>query len=138
MQVYLNTLEGGPSGPMHDGYAELCNITHPAADSVLYLRERGSDGSIAFCTTADEEAIVELCERGGTVFAYALSESLKYPVMILKIVNPFQPEKQRKRLLKGDCALLLNQDQLLERLDVAVGPFRGMYRFISSHVLGSR
>jgi len=44
------------------------------------------------------------------------------------------PEKQRKRFLKGDSALLLNQDQLLERLGVAVGPFRGMYRFISSHV----
>jgi hypothetical protein len=95
MQEYLNALERGPSGPMHDAYAELCNITHPAADSVLYLLERGPDGSIAFCSTADEEAIVELCERGGTVFAYALSESLMYPVTILKIINRFQiPELQ--------------------------------------------
>ena len=95
MQEYLNALEGGPSGRRHDGYAELCNVTHPAADSVLYLLERGQDGSIAFCTTADEDAIVEMCERSSTVFAYALSESLMYPVMILKIVNQFQiPELQ--------------------------------------------
>jgi hypothetical protein len=90
MQEYLNALEDGPTGPMHDGYAELCNITHPAADSVLYLLEPATDGSIMFSPTADEEAILDLCERGKTVFTYAVSQSLLYPVMILKIVNRFE------------------------------------------------
>jgi hypothetical protein len=42
--------------------------------------------------------------------------------------------KQQKHFLKGDAALLLSQDKLLERLEVEIGHFRGLYRFFSSHV----
>lgn len=44
------------------------------------------------------------------------------------------PEKQRNRFLKGGSAVFLSQDQILERLGVEVGYFRGLYRFFSSHV----
>jgi hypothetical protein len=44
------------------------------------------------------------------------------------------PEKQQKKYLKGESAFLLNQDELLCRMDEPVGFFRGMYRFLSTHV----
>jgi hypothetical protein len=44
------------------------------------------------------------------------------------------PEKQQKKFLKGDNAFLLSQDDLLSRMGEEIAPFRGMYRFLSTHV----
>jgi hypothetical protein len=90
MQEYLNALaEGSTGGPIHECYAELCNITHPAADSVLYLLEKREDDAIVFCANADESAIRELCDRWGSTLGYAVSDSMLYPIMTLKIVNRY-------------------------------------------------
>jgi hypothetical protein len=89
MTIYLEALEGGASGPVHTCYAELCNVTHPAADSILYLLEKRDDGWIAFSAHADHDAIEDLCTRGSTVMTYAISESLFCPVIILRAINRF-------------------------------------------------
>jgi hypothetical protein len=44
------------------------------------------------------------------------------------------PPKQQKRFLTGHHAWLVIQDDLLARMDVNVGSFRGYYRFLSSHM----
>jgi hypothetical protein len=90
MKEYLTSLQGAASGNLHDAYAELCNITHPAADSLLYLLVKGPDGSIAFSKHADEQKIQDLCGRGATVVTYCVSESMIYPAVILRIVNRFE------------------------------------------------
>ena len=43
-------------------------------------------------------------------------------------------EKEQSHWLKGERAIFLNQNQILERMNVKVNHFRGMYRFLSSHV----
>jgi hypothetical protein len=44
------------------------------------------------------------------------------------------PEKQRKRFLKGDVALLLSQDEIVTRMGGDVSTFRGIYKFFSAQV----
>jgi len=89
MAEYLASIEVQPDGPIHQCYAALCNITHPAADTVLYLLEKDHTGAILFRDRPDEDAITELCEGGRTVAAYALSESLILPAMILRVLNHY-------------------------------------------------
>jgi hypothetical protein len=101
MQEYLNALEGGASGPVHECYAELCNVTHPAADSVLYLLEKKDDGSIIFCPTADEEAIQEFRQRWGNTLGFAISTSMLYPIMTLKILNRFGLKELRTPIVES-------------------------------------
>jgi hypothetical protein len=43
------------------------------------------------------------------------------------------PEAQRKKLLNGDQACFLNQDQILQRMGEFEQRTRGYYRFLSSH-----
>ena len=44
------------------------------------------------------------------------------------------PERRRKHVLKGENALLLSQDELLQRMGENAAVFRGVYRFLSFHV----
>jgi hypothetical protein len=89
MKEYLKALQGASTGPLHDCYAELCNITHPAAHSVLYLLEKKASGAISFRSDADDVAIRDLCARSRSVIAYAVSEAVTYPLVILRILNRF-------------------------------------------------
>jgi hypothetical protein len=89
MKAYLTSLQGASSGPLHDTYAELCNITHPAADSVLYLLTKRPDRRIVFAEAADEEQVQELLSRVGSVVTFCVSQSITYPAVILRIVNRF-------------------------------------------------
>lgn len=43
------------------------------------------------------------------------------------------PENRQKELLKGEKALLLNRDELLERMGEDKVYFRGMWKYLSSH-----
>jgi Family of unknown function (DUF5677) len=43
------------------------------------------------------------------------------------------PEKRQVELLKGDRALLLNQDEIIERMGEKREEFRGLYRLLSAH-----
>lgn len=54
----------------------------------------------------------------------------------LATLAPFRalPEKQQRHRLKGDTAIYLSQNELLERMEVERGNFRGLYRFLSAHV----
>jgi hypothetical protein len=89
MKEYLNALQEASTGPLHDCYAELCNITHPAAHSVLYLLEKKASGAICFRSDADDAAIQDLSARSRSVITYAVSEALTYPLVILRILNRF-------------------------------------------------
>jgi hypothetical protein len=90
MREYLQALQGAPAGPLFTCYEELCNVTHPAARSVLYLLEKANDGGLVFSSRADERAIVDLCSRGSTVVTFCVSESLMLPIVILRILNRFE------------------------------------------------
>jgi len=95
MREYLDALQGAAAGPLHQCYRELCNVTHPAADSVLYLLEKDERGTIRFRNGADEAAIQDLCARSGTVVTCAVSESLVYPLLILRILNRLEVPELR-------------------------------------------
>ena len=44
------------------------------------------------------------------------------------------PVKRQNHILKGEHALLLSQNELLERMSEHVGTFRGIYHYLSFHV----
>jgi len=44
------------------------------------------------------------------------------------------PQPQRKKLLKGEQASILIQDEILQRMGEAASGIRGYYRFLSSHM----
>jgi hypothetical protein len=85
----MGALQGASTGPLCACYEELCNATHPAADSVHYLLEKRTDGATAFSLQPDEAAISDLCRRGGTVVELCVQECLIYPIIILRLINRF-------------------------------------------------
>lgn len=95
MREYLTALEGASTGSLFACYEELCGVTHPAADSVSYLLEKGNSGGIVFSVRPDEKAISDLCARGGTIVRLCVQQSLLYPIVNLRIINRFGlPELQ--------------------------------------------
>lgn len=101
MREYLQILQGGSSGPLFSCYEELCNVTHPAATSVLYLLEKADDGALVFSSRADERSIVDLCNRGDTVVKFCVSEALMLPIVILRILNRFELPELRTPTVEG-------------------------------------
>jgi len=89
MKEYITRLQGAESGPFHDAYADLCNITHPAADSILYLLEKGQDGFIRFQPNPDDAEIRALCGGGGTVVRFCVAETMAYAAVVLRLLNRF-------------------------------------------------
>lgn len=44
------------------------------------------------------------------------------------------PDRQRRMFLRGESTMLLSRDDLLERLGIEPLAFKGIYKFLSSHV----
>jgi hypothetical protein len=101
MREYLEKLQRAPTGPLFKCYEELCNVTHPAATSVLYLLDKADDGALVFSPRADERSIVDLCNRGGTVVTFCVSEGLMLPIVILRILNRFELAELRTPGVEG-------------------------------------
>jgi hypothetical protein len=122
MREYLSALQGATTGPLFSCYEELCNATHPAADSILYLLEERGDGALVFAERPDEKAITHLCDRGGAVVQLCVRESLVYPLMILRVVNRFElPEL----LTPGVEHISLNEVPLWREIEAQFRPVPG-------------
>ena len=54
-----------------------------------------------FSSRADERSIVDLCNRGGTVVTFCVSEALMLPIVILRILNRFELVELRTPTAEG-------------------------------------
>ena len=89
---YLDSLSRSSIDGVESCYAELCELTHPAADSVLAFLGSQDPEHYHLDTMNDEAQIAELLFRHRGVIVPIVMVSLTTPVVILKLLTYF-PEK---------------------------------------------
>jgi hypothetical protein len=89
---YLTKLSKSEAGPLHDCYAELCAVTHPGAESLLWFtlgRVGASDTQYVLTNSPDDQAIRALCAKFAKVPPWVVQQGLNLPLVLLKTMNGF-------------------------------------------------
>jgi len=86
--TYLRAADGSGRTHMKDLYAELCQVVHPAAQSVLWMTV-GSDETGVLTGGEDKAWILDLCKRHVTAIDGVHMQSINTCVLILKVLNRF-------------------------------------------------
>ena len=87
---YLELLAQGAGEIVKECYAELCNLTHPAAHSVLsFVQAHEAGNLLEFWPEADADRINDLCVRYGPATDDILMLSVNEPLVALKLLNSF-------------------------------------------------
>lgn len=90
---YLALLERDSVPRIRDCYALLCQLTHPAADSVLsYARFHSSGDLLELWPSADEQRIEEFCAEFSPTGADVIMLGLNPGLVMLKLLNVFHIE----------------------------------------------
>lgn len=85
--AYLRAADGSGRTDMKNLYAELCQIVHPAAQSVLWMVV--GSGEIGVLTGDDKKWILDLCRRHTSAIDGVYTESINPCIFILKVLNQF-------------------------------------------------
>jgi hypothetical protein len=86
--TYIRTIDDDGSGEVMSLYEELCQIAHPAADSLLWMA--ALDEHAVVLNRVDEETqIMDLCHRHSSALTTVQIKSVNPPLMILKALNRF-------------------------------------------------
>ena len=95
MREYLNYLQDAKSGPVQDLYGELCEITHPAHDSVWCMLPKAGDSTWRLDTCFDRSFIDSLCTRNRDAIDLLLQGGLAPSLMTLGLINHMSVEPLR-------------------------------------------
>ena len=88
---YIELLERAKVPDVRECYAFLCELTHPAADSVFaYAHGHGSGHLIELWPDADYHRISEFCKSYQGTGGQAIMLNLNSALIMLKILNIFQ------------------------------------------------
>ena len=88
MAKYIDALTQ-PNLGVKSLYAELCNLAHPAAQSLMWLTKCG-DGQYFWIEQGDDRSlIVELCQTNLVAIETIVQESVNIAVFLLKVLNEF-------------------------------------------------
>jgi hypothetical protein len=87
--TYLRGADGVDRGPMMLLYEELCQLAHPAAQSLLWMVEGRGEESIVSTTGDDRAWILNLCERHRNALDDLQMNSVNTCILILKVLNKF-------------------------------------------------
>ena len=85
---YVNALDEGSTKHCQDLYAELCQLVHPASQSMMWFAE-GNNNGLSLTPGDDREWIRDLCLRNKSAIEHIQAKSLNTTIMILKILNRF-------------------------------------------------
>jgi hypothetical protein len=86
--TYLRAADGAGRTNMKDLYAELCQVVHPAAQSIMWM-VIGS-GESGYLTAGDDKRwILDLCRRDSAAIDALHMLSINTCVLILKVLNRF-------------------------------------------------
>ena len=92
MKEYLTQLQGAGTGPLHECYSELCAVTHPGAESLLWFT-LGSveDTSTRYLLTnsPDDEAIRVFSAKFADLPIWTVQQAINLPLLTLKTLNEF-------------------------------------------------
>ncbi len=86
-RICITRLQGSPSGALHDCYAELCNIAHPAALSVLAFLQPTSDEELHLRADLDPDQIRALTLTHAEALSISIEAGLNLAVMLLACLN---------------------------------------------------
>lgn len=90
VKTYLDRLQGGPTGPVHECYAELCSVTHPGAQSLLWFTlgpvdRTGAQYSLE--NSPDDEAIRAFSTTFAQLPLWTVQQGVNLPLLVLKTLN---------------------------------------------------
>lgn len=87
---YLTHLQGASSGPLHDWYGELCDVTHPGASS-MFAFTRGSEESTGTRYRIDnglDGTLIEThCRKSASLLLWVVQRGVNLPLLTLKTIN---------------------------------------------------
>ncbi len=96
MRDYISDFDLPGSEMRHEFYSELCEITHPAANSVnCFSKEIIIDSRKSYLITddtRDNELIREFCNKYNVLIEILLKLSVSIPVINLKVINLLECE----------------------------------------------
>jgi hypothetical protein len=86
--TYIRAADGTGRTEMKDLYAELCQVVHPAAQSVMWM-VAGSGESYLLTAGDDKGWILNLCRRHAMAIENLHMLSINTCILILKVLNKF-------------------------------------------------
>ena len=84
---YVKKLQGANTGLYCDCYYELCEITHPASSSVLYLVEMNETDGNFLRFDADHKYIISFCQKYSTIIPRLFETAFNGGLFILGLMN---------------------------------------------------
>lgn len=103
MRDYISSLESNGSNAIGDCYAELCQSTHPAGQSVYAFTETLDSKTEKFtlCQTRDKVNIENFCYKHNNIFDSLFQAQFNTSLLILRIINSFSiPEFETEPINK--------------------------------------
>ena len=74
--------------PVKDLYSELCQVVHPAAQSLFWFTNVGSE-RVKISWPDDSEVILDLCSRHAESIEWIQQQSANIGIFILQVLNEF-------------------------------------------------
>lgn len=87
MREYLDYLQEHGEAALHDFYSELCEITHPAADSVLCMLETTDGSNITMNKEFDRDMMIYLSQRNSASTYWLFAQCISPALMTLGLIN---------------------------------------------------
>ena len=103
VKEYLSQLQGAGTGPVHDCYSELCAVTHPGAESLLWftlgsVQDIGTQYSLT--NSPDDQAIRTFATRFTDLPLWTVQQGVNLPLLTLKTLNEFHMPGLYTRILE--------------------------------------
>lgn len=84
---YIQQLQAAGQSFMIDCYAELCQLAHPAAPSVMAFVVYDGENLVRLNNHLDDDLIADFCRRHRDVMNRVVPLSVGSPICILKVLN---------------------------------------------------
>ncbi len=97
--TYIKPLEVYPPGGFCAWYQELCELSHPASDSICYMLLQQEDGSLTFHPSLDREHIHEHITKHQQRLTEALRISQIPALVMLRVLSHIGPSELHIRTL---------------------------------------
>src|SRR5206468_4460250 len=92
VKEYLDHLQGGGTGSVHECYSDLCAVTHPGAESLLWFTLGTVDSTGArysLVNSPDDEAIRTFSAKFANLPLWTTQQAVNLPLLTLKTLNEF-------------------------------------------------
>lgn len=99
---YVSTLDEDNSKQCQNLYAELCQLVHPASQSLMWFA-KGNNNGVSLRTGDDRAWIKDLCSRNKSAIEHVQIKSLNTSMMILKVLNRFSLEQLHTPCVDSLC-----------------------------------